>query len=208
MSNSVRNTPHRDSLVWNFMGELDTQCALAETAYTSLVLALGVAGNAAAKTREHQREVFLYAHAFLTHASLVATILWPTAGSGGGASPTDGRPDPMTAMRKERGRSLRKLLGDDTRLLKALARAHYVRDYLDRLDAWSLAVGVQSTPDMAIGPMPGANADGGFGAVRQLDPVTLQYQFLDQRFELPAIAAALILTHRAIAEWATDIARG
>lgn len=203
---SVRETRRQDPLIWNFMGELDSRCALAEVAYTALVLELGAGGAASMADRDHQRKVFLYADAFLSHASHVATILWSAARPDGLASShVDGQIDPIVTVRKERSRTLRKLLGDDTRLLKGLARANYVSGYLDRIEAWSRLAGCQDIPDMALGPLTGVDGDDDPVAIRQFDPVTLNYQFLDQRFDLPAIAATLILTHRAIAQWAMEI---
>src|SRR3712207_5620619 len=104
-----------DRLLLSFIHELDTQGTWAEIAYTALVMALSerVAGDIERHT--HEWRVFFYAQAFLTHAAVIATILRPPADVDQADIERFGEEagEALKAMRKERGKRLRTLVGRD-----------------------------------------------------------------------------------------------
>jgi len=77
----ITDSARQNPLVWTFMGELDTQCANAELAYTAFVLALSERDASGSQGRAQQRKVFFYVHAFLSHAAYGGDHALATAGA-------------------------------------------------------------------------------------------------------------------------------
>lgn len=135
-------------------------------------------------------------------------MLWPPPEPRGNDDGLDqGLVDAMEVVRKKRGKQLRKALGGEVKALKALGRSDFLRNYDDRIDAWSIATASERVVDMVIGPLADRDGQTSRRAMRQLDPIALTYVYLDQQFDLPAIAAVLSWTHRSVARWVADQVR-
>jgi hypothetical protein len=191
------------------MGELDTQCASAELAYTLLVLALSERDVHGVQGREQQRKIFLYIQAFLQHAAAVARMLWPTPAHGSNPEPDNGAAaDVMITVRNERARALRDLLGADTAFLRDAGLFDYPQRFERDLDAWFIATASRPVVDMAIRPASAGDDRDSRVPIRLFDPISMTYRFLGQEFDLPAIAAVLGWIHRSVARWAAAQAGG
>ncbi|MFT4038039.1 MAG: glycosyltransferase family 2 protein [Thermomicrobiales bacterium] len=189
-----------DRLLGSFLHELDMQCSWAEFAYASLVMALNDRDAHGFRGPLQQQRIFFYAHAFLTHAAIISTMLWP---SDQVLDEDRERVGPELAehlvpMRQERGRNLRKALGikKSSRLMDERLR-DYLQHHDSRVELWGMTA--PSVPDMLISP---ADADHGAmpcQAARHFDPITMIFSFHCEEFDLPAFAKDLARLHRSIA---------
>jgi hypothetical protein len=205
MPRNASSTSRENPLLWGFMGELDTQCANAELAYMALVMALSERDPDGNQTREQQRKIFFHAHAFLVHAAMISRILWPAHEAPTMEMEPLGIEDEeaLKALRKERGKRLRKALGNEVAMLKGLGLWEYLEGSDARIEAWAIRTSLDGAEDMAIGPAD-ASRGAAITAIRHFDPITMTYTFLGTPFDLAAIAAVLSWTHRAVARWVSE----
>jgi hypothetical protein len=182
-----------------FIDELDFQCYSAGLAYGSLMFAANVVRGSASNNREQQQEIFLYVQSFLTHASIVSMILWPSR------DPQDQKGGIFAAedqhllqkARRQRGKQLRQVLGGVS--LQTL-KDRRLRDLTPLTDSvvelWALTNPTSKGSRMLVDPDQSEERD----ALRHLDPISMTYSFLGEKFLLSDIATELARIHWIVAE--------
>lgn len=178
-----------------YIQEIQTQCGYAIAACQAANQALQhcrVAANGDER-KFAMGEVFRHLHSFLTHASNVSKMFWPSSVS----QQKDGETDedylqrlknvPKEFDRATRGAVLQELfeIEDESPLSSKLLRNH-LEHYDERMDQWRAESSSQSFSSGGIAPIAAVSVLGATNSFRHFDPETMLFHFRGGEFSIQA----------------------
>ncbi len=177
-----------------FIGELQKQCQFALNAVSQLNFCLKQLNSQGLEQEKHNyfhSEVFRGIHSFLTHASNISKILWPTPPKKG-SSETKTQYEQRKQTTIQRGKELRQELGlPEKHILTNRRLRNHLEHFDERIDDWAEhsenknfvqdTIGSESA---IVGPTP-------TDRMRWFDPSNGTFLFRGETFSLQDIATAI-----------------
>lgn len=181
-----------------YIGEIETQCDFALDAVGSLNSVLQALNDAHTIPFHQQerlhREVFRSIHSFLTHASNVSRLLWPTPPKrrkNEGEEQYASRCGKLKRIR--RAIELREALSipDNNHVLKSRTLRDHLEHFDERLDHWEETSSHHNYVQDIIGPPNAVAGTAETDMMRWFDPSTNNFRFRGETFDLQEIATAI-----------------
>jgi len=157
-----------------YLEEIKLQCEYALQAFNEIKYAL---------KQGYSKELFRAAHHFLVHVGNVSKILWPSR-----------EKEEYKQKRAEcRAKTMRDIIGisESDHPLKGRKLRNHLEHYDTRLDDWSENSVNRVYVDMNVAPRGEIQVGGSENYLRNFDPNTFNYSFVNEEFELQLLAAAI-----------------